>query len=316
MFKRISDGVIEKNSDPILGMTAHIMPHRYDAMVNFLLVARCEELDAYIKKVREEKGIRLSYMDVLIAGIVRMYAEKPMLNRFVMNGRVFRRDAIYISFAVKKELSEDAPETTLKMRFTGEEDIWTIKKMLDEKIHENKGASAENDTDGMAKALTKIPNGVLKFAVNFLKWMDRHNMLPRKIIEVSPFHTSCFLTNMKSISTDYVYHHLYDFGTTSLFVGLGKEHMEPVVNEETGELEVGKVLRIGLVIDERICDGFYYAKSIKTIRRIIHNPAVLETPYIIPEKDKVYSPKQIRQMKKAKKQEEKALKKAEKAKKQ
>ena len=72
--------------------------------------------------------------------------------------------------------------------------------------------------------------------------------------------------NMKSISTDYVYHHLYDFGTTGLFVGLGKEHMEPVVNEATGELEAGKVLRVGLVIDERICDGFYYAKAIKVAK--------------------------------------------------
>ena len=290
-------------------MTAHIMPKRYDAMVNFLLVMRCEEMDAYIKKVREEKGIHLSYMDVIIAGIVRMYAEKPMLNRFVMNGRVFRRDAIYISFAVKKALSEDAPETTVKLKFTGEEDIWTIKKMIDDVVKQNKGDAANNDTDDMAKALTKIPNWLLKFGVNFLKWMDRHNMLPKKIIEVSPFHTSCFLTNMKSISTDYVYHHLYDFGTTGLFVGLGKEHMEPVVNEATGELEAGKVLRVGLVIDERICDGFYYAKSIKTIRRIVHNPAQLETPYKIPEKDKVYSPKQLRKMKKEKKMQEKAEKK-------
>ena len=230
-----------------------------------------------------------------------------------MNGRVFRRDAIYISFAVKKELSEDAPETTVKLKFTGEEDIWTIKKMIDDVVKQNKGDTANNDTDDMAKALTKIPNWLLKFGVNFLKWMDRHNMLPKKIIEVSPFHTSCFLTNMKSISTDYVYHHLYDFGTTGLFVGLGKEHMEPVVNEATGELEAGKVLRVGLVIDERICDGFYYAKSIKTIRRIVHNPAQLETPYKIPEKDKVYSPKQLRKMKKEKKMQEKAEKKQAKA---
>ena len=310
MFKKRSDGVFEKAADPILGMTAHIMPHRYDAMVNFLLVARCEELDAYIKKVQEERGIHLSYMEVLIAAIVRMYAEKPMLNRFVMNGRVFRRDAIYISFAVKKQLTEKADETTVKMRFTGEEDIWTIKKMIDEKILENKGTSANNDTDDMAKILTKIPNGILKFAVNFLKWMDRHNMLPKKIIELSPFHTSCFLTNMKSISTDYVYHHLYDFGTTGMFVGLGKEHLEPVVNEETRTLEVGKVLRLGLVIDERICDGFYYAKSIKTVRRILHNPSVLETPYKIPESDKVYSPKEIRRQKREKKKAEKMQKKS------
>ena len=182
MFKHRSDGVFESTADPILGMTSHIMPHRYDAMVNFLLVSRCENLDKYISKVYEEKGIHLSYMDVLIAGIVRMYAQKPMLNRFVMNGRVFRRNEICVSFAVKKQLKEDAPETTVKMSFTGEEDIFTIKQMIDKEILSNKGEDVQNDTDNTAKILRRIPNGLLKFAVNLLKWMDRHNCMPKKIL--------------------------------------------------------------------------------------------------------------------------------------
>ncbi len=303
MFKHRSDGVFEKSADPILGMTAHIMPQRYDAMVNFLLEARCEEMDKYIKKIYDEKGIHFSYMEILIASIVRMYAERPYLNRFVMNGRVYRHDGIYISFAVKKQLTEDAPETTVKLKFTGEENIFEIKKMVDNIILQNKGSEGENGTDNTAKILTKIPNGILKFAVNFLKWMDRHNCMPKKIIEVSPFHTSCFLTNMKSISTEYVYHHLYDFGTTGLFVGLGKEKYEPVVNSVTKEIEPGKVLKLGLVIDERICDGFYYAKSIKLVRKFLQNPVLLEENYVIPEKDKVYSKKQLRQKKKAQKKQ-------------
>lgn len=306
MFKHRSDGIFEESADPILGMTSHIMQHRYDAMVQFLLVTRCEELDAYIKKVWDEKRVHFSYMEVLIAAIVRMYAEKPMLNRFVMNGRVFRRDGIYVSFTVKKQLKEDAPETTVKMRFSGEEDIFTIKKMIDEQILANKG-NTSNDTDKTAKLLKKIPNWLLKLAVKLLMWMDRHNCLPKKLIEVSPFHTGCFLTNMKSISTDYVYHHLYDFGTTSIFVGLGKEHFEAVVNEETKQIEVGKVLRLGLVIDERICDGFYYAKSIKVAKKYLQNPELLEQPYKIPEEDKIYSKKQIRAQKRSKKKEEKKV---------
>lgn len=300
MFKRRSDGVFEKTADPILGMTSHIMSHRYDAMVNFLLESRCENLDEYIKQAYESKGVHFSYMDVLIAAIVRMYAEKPFLNRFVMNGRVFRRDGIYISFAVKKQLTEEAPETTVKLKFTGKENIFEIKKMIDDIVLSNKG-DTQNDTDNTAKILTKIPNWLLKFAVKVLMWMDRHNCMPKKIIEVSPFHTSCFLTNMKSISTDYVHHHLYDFGTTGLFVGLGKEHMEPVVNAETNQIEPGKVLKIGVVIDERICDGFYYAKSIKLIRKFLRNPALLEENYVIPAKDRVYMPKEQKARKKEKK---------------
>ena len=316
MFKHRSDGVFEKTADPILGMTAHLMPRRYDAMVNFLLQSKCDGLDKYIRETYEEKGVHFTYMEILIAAVIRMYAEKPFLNRFVMNGRVYRRDAIYISFAVKKSMTEEAPETTLKLKFTGEEDIFEIKKMVDDAILQNKGGDADdNGTDKTAKLLTKIPNGLLKFAVRLLMWMDRHNCMPKKIIEVSPFHTSCFLTNMKSMSTDYVYHHIYDFGTTSMFIGLGKEHTEAVFNEETKTFEPSKILKMGVVIDERICDGFYYAKSIKVIKKYLLNPKLMETPYKIPFKDKVLSKKQLRARKREKKRLLKCCKKALKAKK-
>ncbi len=300
MFRNRTDGILE-TSDPILNIATHIMPHRYDAMVNFLLESRCEGMDEYIKKTNDEKGVHFSYMEILIAAIVRMYAQKPLLNRFVMNGRVYRHDGIYVSFAVKKQLTETAPETTVKLKFTGRENIFEVKQMVDDIIYKNKGNADDNETDNTAKILSKVPNGVTKFAVNFLKWMDRHNCLPKKIIEASPFHTSCFITNMKSISTDYVYHHLYDFGTTGLFVGLGKERMEAVVNTETNQLEPGKVLKLGVVIDERICDGFYYAKSIKLIRKFLLNPELLEENYEIPESDILYSKKQLRKKKNAEK---------------
>lgn len=308
MFKHRSDGVFVKNADPFIKLTSHIMPNRYDAMVQFLLEARCEPMDEYIRQMGE-KGIRLSYMHVIIAALVRMYAEKPQLNRFVMNGRLFQRDGIYISFAVKKKLLESAGETTVKLRFTGEENIFEVKKMVDDVILSNKGDDKNNDTDDFAKILNKMPNGLLKFAVKFLKFLDLHNCMPKSVIDLSPFHTSCFLTNMKSISTDYVYHHLYDFGTTGLFVGLGKEHMVPVVNEDTKQIEPGKVIKIGNVIDERICDGFYYAKSIKLIRKFIQNPKLLEDRFEIPEELKVYTKKQLRAQRKQLKKAIKAQKK-------
>lgn len=275
MFSFRSDGKKVKNIDPIMLMVPHIMTKRYDAMVEFLLEERCESMDQYIQE-KAEQGIKLNYMHILIAAIVRMYKEKPILNRFVMNGRIYDRNDIYISFAVKRALNESAEETTIKLKFTGNETILEIKEMVDKAIFENKGDNKENSTDKLAKILTKIPNFILKFAVGFLKFLDKHGMLLKKMIDASPFHTSCFLTNMKSISTDYVYHHLYDFGTTGLFVGLGKEHMLPVVNADTNMVEVGKVIKIGAVIDERICDGFYYAKSIKLIRKIMRNPRLLE----------------------------------------
>ena len=313
MFNRRCDGVLVKKYDPFLKLTAHIMSKRYDAQVQFRLEARCEPMDQYIKEMGE-KGIKISYMHIIMAAIVRMYAQKPQLNRFVMNGKLFQRDGIYISFAVKKQLTEQATETTVKLRFTGEENIFQIKEMIDKEIIANKGEDKANDTDGFAKILNKMPNWLLKYFVKFFMFLDRHNCMPKMVVDISPFHTSCFLTNMKSISTDYVYHHIYEFGTTGLFVGLGKEHETPVINPVTGEIEKGKVIKIGTVIDERICDGFYYAKSIKLIRKFLQNPKLLEENFVIPEELKVYTKKQIREQKRQLKKQLKAQRKLEKAK--
>lgn len=276
MFGFRPDGKKIKDIDPIMRMIPFIMTKRYDSMVEFLLEERCEVMDKFIEE-NYSKGIKISYMHIIIASIVRMYKEKPILNRFVMNGRIYQRKGIFISFAVKRALTEDGEETTVKLEFTGNEDIYEIKEKVDNAVRSNKGTGKENETDKVAKILTKVPTFSLKIAVGFLKFLDKHGLLPKKIIEASPFHTSCFLTNMKSISTDYVYHHLYDFGTTGIFVGLGKEHKQPVVNEFNDEIEIGKVIKIGAVIDERICDGFYYAKSIKVIRKYMRNPYLLTT---------------------------------------
>lgn len=303
MFRHRSDGVFAKDADPILGMTSHIMAHRYDAMVQFLMVERCEKIDEYIKKM-SENGIRINYMHILIASIVRLYASKPQINRFVMNGRVYNRKGIYVCFAMKKSLSESGAEETIKMRFTGEETLLQIKDMIDAEISKGRTQSG-NDTVKTAKILKMVPNFLTKFIVGLARFLDKHGLLPKWLIRVSPFHASCWVTNMKSISTDYVYHHLYDFGTSSMFVGLGKEKYEPVVNEDTNQLEVGKVIRLGLVIDERICDGFYYAKSIKLVRKFFDDPSILEQPYKLTEEQKQLN--YTKEVLKARKKEKKRL---------
>ncbi|MGN1208052.1 MAG: 2-oxo acid dehydrogenase subunit E2 [Christensenellales bacterium] len=273
MCKKRSDGVKIKHCDPILRMTSYIMPHRYDAQVFSKDKIKCEGIDRFIRE-EAEKGEKFSYMHVVIAGLVRMYALRPKLNRFVMNRKIFARNNISICFAMKKQLTEDAPETTIKLEFSGKENIYEIRDAIEKAIEENKHVSESNDTDKAAKALLKLPNWLLKTAMRFISWMDKHGLLPKKLIKVSPFHTTCFLSNMKSLRTDYIYHHLYDFGTTGQFIGMGKDHVEPVVDDD-GLVTTQKVMKLGLVIDERLCDGFYYAKAIKYGTKFIENPELL-----------------------------------------
>ena len=181
-----------------------------------------------------------------------------------------------ISFAVKKKLSDDAIDTTIKLEFDGTESIYEVKEMMDNAIKENATLSANNNTDKTAKMLTNMPNGLIKMAVGLIKFLDKHGMCPKAVLKASPFHTSGFVTNLKSIKANYIYHHLYDFGTTSIFIAMGKEKFEPVVNNNK-ELEVAKIMKLGIVTDERFCDGFYYVKSMRLFESYFNDPSVLLT---------------------------------------
>ncbi len=252
------------------------MKNRYDAMNMYEDTFACEVWDEYIK-AKEAQGIKMNYMHILIAGVVRMLALKPRLNRFVMNGHIYARPKIWVSFVVHPELHEDSCGTTIKLCFEGTESILEIAEIINVAIEkETSKRVGENGTDKLARVLTSIPGPILSFVVNTLMWMDRHNILPKKIIELSPFHTSFFVTNLKSLGINHVHHHTYDFGTTGLFFSMGKEKMIPIVHK--GEVIQQKHMGFSLVSDERFCDGLYFAMALRDLRKIMRNPSVLEKP--------------------------------------
>ncbi|MDD3348942.1 MAG: 2-oxo acid dehydrogenase subunit E2 [Bacilli bacterium] len=274
MFGKRSDGKKIKGLSPVNRLIPHIMSARHDSQNLFKYELQCESLDEFIAK-EKEKEISINYMHIVIAGVVRLFALRPQLNRFVMNGRIFKRNSIMVSFVVKKALRDDVEETTVKLEFTGRENIYQIKEKIDEAVKANSNVKAVNETDKTAKFLTNIPNFLIKISVGLLKWLDKHGILPKKIIAASPFHTSIFVTNLKSIKTDYIYHHIYDFGTTGIFISMGKEKLQAVVDKE-GNIVAKKVMTLGVVTDERFCDGLYFGNSLRLLKRIYENPNVLK----------------------------------------
>ncbi len=255
----------------------HIMRERNDAMVMMKYDIDCDSMDNFIFEKRKQESIRFTYMHILVASMVRVFAKRPKLNRFIMNGRIFKRNSIQIAFTMKKKLIDAAEETTVKMTFDGTESIYDIKDKIDEEIKKNSGMSSENETDRVAKALTWTPNLLIKFSVGLFKWLDKHGMLPKKLLRVSPFHTSLFLTNMKSIKMNYVFHHIYNFGTASVFMSMGKERYLPVVKDhDEGSIGIKKNMEAGIVVDERICDGLYYGNSLRLFKQFMEDPSLLD----------------------------------------
>lgn len=278
MFTKRPDGRLLKNLEPMQMIMPYVMTTRTDSMNMYEEPIPCQAMDAYIAE-KKEQGIQLGYMHILIAAVVRLYALRPQLNRFVMRGKIYARPKIWVSFVVHPELRDGSVGTTIKLCFEGTETILEIAETLNKAIEkETTKRTGENGTDKLLRTITKhIPSFLIRGVVNILMWMDRHNILPKQIIELSPFHTSFFITNLKSLGINHIFHHVYEFGTTGNFIAMGKEKTVPAYNRK-GELVPEKQMGFGLVSDERFCDGLYYALSLRMLRKFMMNPKVLEKP--------------------------------------
>lgn len=280
MFGHRSDGRKLKTVPPFFRVIPCVMLERNDAQVYFKQDIKLKELDEYIDRKAKE-GIKLSYMNIIYAAIVRIIAERPYLNRFAMNGSLYARNQIFVSLAIKKSFADEGQETTIKLPFTGAENIFEIKEKLDKAIEQNKDYSTSNNTDALAKAFSIVPNGFIRVAFKFIKFLDKHGAVPKAIISASPFHTSVFLTNVGSLGIDSIYHHLYNFGTTSLFFAMGKKKKSYIYDDD--EMREEKCITIAFVGDERICDGYYYATSFKQLSKYLKKPELLEQPGVVKE---------------------------------
>ena len=273
MFGYRPDGKKVKKVAPVFKIIPSIMLDRSDSQVFFKQDIPLKNLDEYINKKYEE-GIKLSYMTIIYAAIVRIIGERPQLNWFAMNGTLYERDKIYVSLAIKKNLTDEGEETNIKIPFSGKENIFEIKEKLDSVISENKKLETENSTDKFVNFINYIPNFLVRWIVKFLSFLDKYGLMPKTIINLSPFHTSAYITNVGSLGIDSIYHHLYNFGTTSMFFAMGKKKKSYIYEDD--EIQKEKCITIAFVGDERICDGYYYANSFKQLLRYLKKPELLE----------------------------------------
>ena len=274
MFGRRPDGKVEKNIDPIVRITPHIMPKRYDAQVFVKRTVNYDIIKEFLKKKREE-GIRLTHMDVIIAAYIKLLKNRPEFNRFVVNRKIYQRNEITVSLAILKDKVDDQiNETTIKVKFSPDDNIFDVSRKMNEEIAKNRNAEEKNFTDILARFFLAIPliPGVL---IGFIKLLDKVGLLPKFILDALPFHTSLFITNMASIRMGYVYHHLYDFGTTSIFISIGQKETRLDIDKDNNIVKKNE-LPLGIVIDERICSGAIYSLGFNEFDRILKNPECLE----------------------------------------
>lgn len=263
------DGTRVKGLTPVMQALPYVMPKRFDAQ-NWVSDYVDEDIIRDFIRRKRREGHRVSHMSVLIAAYYKAALENPKVNYFVMNRKIYRRNHFCVSFVILKTRADGTPdETTLKIYLNPEDDVFTISRRIQENIDRNLEAVHNNSTDKFVNFAFSVP-GLARMVFSLIYRLDVWGLLPGKIIDLSPFHTSLFITNLASINTSCIFHHCYEFGTTSVFICMGK----PVHEQVGGRVE--KRLPLGVVMDERIATGIEYSRFFAAFERYLKKPELLE----------------------------------------
>ena len=274
-----SDGRKIRTLAPMAQITAYFQVERNTCSNLFEESFEISHIDRYIRQKRREGLTDFGITHVLLAAYVRGVAKYPQLNRFISGQKVYSRgNDIQYCMVVKKEMTVDSPDTSIKVHLTPYDTAVDVYNKLNAAIEDVKSTQElDSSLDGLIQYLNMIPSIVLKFVVWLLKLLDYFGMLPKFLLELSPFHGSLFFTSMGSLGIPPIYHHLYDFGNLPCFGAFGMTRKALEVLED-GTVVQKKYIDVKFVLDERICDGYYYATFFKHFRRILAHPEILDNP--------------------------------------
>ena len=269
------DGRLLRSLPAFSKFIPYIMPTRNDAHIFYDESFEITGVDRALRRLRVEGYKGIGMLHFLIAAYIRCISMLPGINRFIAGRRIYAHDDITIVMAVKRSLSVDASETTIKVHFQPTDTILDVYRKMNEKIEEIKTSEEDNNTEEVAEALTKMPRFLLRFAIAVLRVMDYFGLIPESLIEASPFHGSMIITDLGSLRIGPVFHHIYNFGTLPVFIAFGaKRHAYEI--DRHGKVVDNKYVDCKFVMDERIADGHYYAQFLQAYRYIFQHPEILE----------------------------------------
>lgn len=271
-----------KTISPMSAVIPFIMVNRTGSQ-NFISdTVDIEKVEKYIKEKQTQGMQNNSMMHVMIAAYIRLVSQRPALNRFIRGQRVWTRKNVEVSLTIKKEMSLDSPDTVVKITLPPSATLEDVYTALNNEIVSYR-ANPGGDFDDTARAFTRLPGLIFKFAVASLRFLDYFGLMPKAIAKVSPFHCSYFITSMGSLGIPPIYHHLYDFGSCPVFFSFGAKRRTYEI-DNTGLVRRRQYMDFTFVLDERICDGYYYASALKLLKNILKNPWQLdEVPTVIPD---------------------------------
>ena len=266
-----ADGNKVRTKDAMYEIVPYIMPKRFDASNSIKVDIDLERIQEYSRKCRA-RGVKMSHMAILIAAYLRLVSQNPLLNRFAMNKKIYARNHFCVCFVTLKP--DNDTDTVTKVYFDLDDDIFTVNSRIEEAIAKVQSEGENNSMDDFMHKLLAVPF-LLRGAIGGIKLLDKYFTIPFSLVDVSPFHTSLFVTNLASIRTDTIMHHLYEFGTTGVFISMGKPIKKTYLDDEGNAYEK-KIMELGIMTDERIANGHYLGRCFRELDKYLKNPEILE----------------------------------------
>lgn len=273
-----SDAVWLKDIPSMNRIMPGIMPNRADneAFVSFDLDYR--PLERYLEKKNEGRTQdKYTFFHVISAAVGKAFVLRPCMNRFVCNHKVYQRNEISIAFTVKKEFNDKAEEALAFFTYDEKETIESYHKKIMDVIHQTKRTDLADPSTGAMDIICKLPQWFINLLVKIVLWLDKHGWAPKSLIGSDPNHASIFLANLGSIGLECGYHHLVNWGTNSCFIVIGKKHLKMEYDKD-GNPDLHEVIPIGITLDERIADGYYYSRTVALVKELLAHPELLEQP--------------------------------------
>lgn len=255
-----------------------IMPNRADNEAYISVDVDLRPIEQYIAKKNEGRTEdKYTFFHVISAAVGKAFVLRPRMNRFVCNYKVYQRDEITVAFTVKKRFSDKATEGLAFFKYDDTETMDSYHQKIMDVIHQTKREDVADTSTGAMDIVTKLPQWLINTIVRAVLWLDKHGWAPQSLIGSDPNHASIFLTNLGSIGLECGYHHLVNWGTNSCFIVIGKKHMKMEYSKD-GSSDLHEVIPIGITLDERIADGYYYSGTVALVKELLAHPELLDMP--------------------------------------
>ena len=272
------DGIWLKDLPAMNRIMPGIMPNRADNEAHINVEVDLRPLDAYLaQKNQGRTEDKYTYFHVISAAIAKAFILRPRMNRFICNKRIYQHRDLTLAFVVKKQFSDKSEEGLAFLSIDDKETMDSYHSKIMSVIHDNRRSDIKDTSTGAMDIINKLPQWLINLILSTTLWLDKHGWAPQFLIGTDPNHASIFLSNLGSIGLEGGYHHLVNWGTNSCFVVLGKKYRKMDYLPD-GSSDLHEVIPLGITLDERIADGYYYSGTVALVKKLLSQPELLDQP--------------------------------------